>query len=266
MNNTETVVDLVHKAMEAHIVESGERKFLIVPDGAKSQEITDPHGLKPSTPRYISQAVTLQTVDSLVDYVKRFKSADTVLFADIEANSITAAIDYHAKEKAANVAHCATMALPFSEEWRLWTGISGQLKPQLEFARFLEENGGDVKAPSGAELLEACRDLQAHRKVNFIQAVRTASDNENFEYSDETEARTKGGIELPQRFQLALPVYFGEPTTELYAFLRWRLDDGKLLLGVQLNRAEHVRQAVFKQIVLSVGSRTECPVVLGKAN
>ncbi len=31
-----------------------------------------------------------------------------------------------------------------------------------------------------------------------------------------------------------------------------------------LHRAEHVRQAVFKQIVLAVGERTTCPVVFGK--
>jgi hypothetical protein len=42
------------------------------------------------------------------------------------------------------------------------------------------------------------------------------------------------------------------------------LDDGHLTLGVQLNRAEHVRQAVFKQIVLEAAAGTECPAMFGK--
>jgi uncharacterized protein YfdQ (DUF2303 family) len=261
----EVISDLARKATAPSTVKVGDgRQFLIVPDGATVREISDEHSLQVTLPRYIKQAVTLQTRDSLVEYVNRFKGADTVLFADIAANAIVATVDYHAKDKAAHVAHKAVLTLPFSEEWGLWNAISGKLKPQLEFARFLEENGADVQAPDAAELLEACRDLQAHRKVNFTKAVRTSSDNENFEYTDETKATTKAGIELPTKFKLGLPVYFGEPDTELFAFLRWRLDGGALTLGIQLHRAEHVRQAVFKQIVAGVVERTGCPAVFGK--
>jgi uncharacterized protein YfdQ (DUF2303 family) len=261
----ETISDLARKATAPTSVkiEDG-REFLIVPEGAAIRDVSDEHSLNVTLPRYIKQVVTLQTQDSLVEYVNRFKGVDTILFADISANAILATVDYHGKDKAAHVAHRAMLTLPFSEEWGLWTRISGKLMPQLEFARFLEENGADVRAPDAAELLEACRDLQAHRKVNFVKAVRTSSDNENFEYTDETKATTKAGIELPTRFKLGLPVYFGEPDTEVFAFLRWKLDEGQLTLGIQLHRAEHVRQAVFKQIVAGVSERTDCAAVFGK--
>lgn len=261
----EVISDLARKATAPTTFKTDDgREYLVVPDGATVQEISDEHSLRVTTPRYIKQAITLQTQDSLVEYVNRFKGPDTVLFADIAANSIVASLDYHAAAKAGHVAHRATLTLPFSEEWSLWTKISGVLKAQLEFARFIEENGADVRAPDAAELLEAVRDLQAHRKVNFTKAVRTSSDNENFEYQDETKATTKGGIELPTKFKLGLPVYFGEPDTELFAFLRWKLDDGALTLGIALHRAEHVRQAVFKQIVAGVSERTGCVAVFGK--
>lgn len=266
MNDTETIAEMAREAVGATMITTSDgRAFLVTKEGFEHVEVSDPHGLKRSSPIYISQAVTLETKDSLADYTNRFKSDATMLFATIADNRITAMIDYHgAPDKASNTAHRASMHLPFSEEWRVWTGISGKLMGQLEFARFVEENAADVVAPSGAELLEAVRDLQAHRKVNFVKAVRTASDNENFEYTDETEARTKGGVEVPTKFKLSVPVYFGEPPTELYAFLRWKLDDGVLTLGVQLHRAEHVRQAVFRQIMVTVGERTGCPVVFGK--
>jgi uncharacterized protein YfdQ (DUF2303 family) len=242
----------------------------VLPPEFTQEEITDPYGQKTRPPRYVGQTVTLQSKDSLVDYVNRFKLSSSILFADITNSSMKAAIDYHGASDGYGpgltnyAAHFATMTLPFSEEWQTWTGISTKLMPQLEFARFIEENAADVAAPPGAELLDAVRDLQARRKVNFIKAVRTSSDNENFEYSDETEAKTKGGIEVPSRFLLKLPVYFGEPTTELFAFLRWRLDEGALALGVKLHRAEHVRQAVFKQIVIDIAERTGCPAVYGR--
>lgn len=40
---------------------------------------------------------------------------------------------------------------------------------------------------------------------------------------------------------------------------------GSLKLGVQLHRTEHVRQAVFKRIVLDVADRTKCQAVFGKS-
>jgi uncharacterized protein YfdQ (DUF2303 family) len=137
---------------------------------------------------------------------------------------------------------------------------------QLEFARFLEENAAEVAAPSGAELLEVVRDIQALRKVSFIQAIRTASEAENFEYKVESEATARGSLEIPTKFKLSLPIYFGEAPSELFAFLRWDLDSdaGMLKIGIKLHRLELVRQAVFKQIVLAVGDATGCPVMFGK--
>lgn len=244
------------------------REFLIVPDGTKYHDISDEYGLRKEPPRYIKQAVDIQTSMSLIEYVKTFKGGNSLLAADIEKNTIVAQLDYHAPGAAAHVAHKATLVLPYSEEWRLWTGISGKLMPQLEFARFIEENAADIRVPVAGELLESVRDLQANRKVNFTKAVRTSSENENFEWVDETTASSKkGSVEIPTKFELGIPVYFGEPDTELHAFLRWKLgapDEGGLTLGIKLHRHEHVRQAVFQQIVVNVSGATECPAIYGK--
>lgn len=264
----EAISKLAASGMKAETIELKDgRVFVVMPRDHDLKEVSDEHGLKITSPKYIHQKVTVQTVDSLVEYVNKFKSADTALFADIDANAIRAVIDYHAPAKAAELAHRAILQLNFSQEWVAWTKISGKLMAQLEFARFIEENGTDIKAPNAGELLEAVRDLQAHRKVNFIKAVRTSTDNESFEYSDETKATTtKGGIELPTKFVLSIPVYFGESDVELHAFLRWAIDTdaGGLALGVALHRAEHVRQAVFQQIVVSAAERASCPAVFGK--
>lgn len=246
--------------------------FLPTEDGGWTpHDLSDPNR-DPGRPPVIAQGVTLQTLDSLVDYANRFKTADTLLFADIDASAIHAALDYHRADpkgeahKAELLRHSARMKLPHSVEWQTWTAIDGKLFGQLEFARFIEENAGDIVAPSGADLLEVCRDIQAVRKVNFIKAVRTSSDNESFEWVDDTQASSrKGNVEIPTQFKLELPVYFGEGAVSLYAFLRWRLVDGEgLKLGVQLHRAEHVRQAVFKDIVTRAADRIGAPAMFGR--
>ena len=250
------------------------RSWLIKPNGTTSTEVTDPHGMILTDPVRVKQAVVVQTADSLVDYINRFGQAETILFADIDTSTIRGLIDYHSAcpevggaSEAQHLDHRATLQLPFSEEWRTWQAINGKMLDQLTFARFLEENAVDIEAPTGADLLEVCRDLQAVRKVDFRKAVRTNTDNENFEYTDETETRTKNGsVEVPSKFQLRIPVYFGGQSVTLYAFLRWRLADTSLELGIQLHRAEHVRQAVFKQIVEEASSRTGKPALFGKAD
>jgi uncharacterized protein YfdQ (DUF2303 family) len=262
---TETIARLARAGSAQVLKTSDGREFLVTPNETSHVEVSDPNGLKLTKPRYISQHVSLQTTDSLVEYVKRFKGKGTILLADVSTNSIMGAIDYHVTDHAEHVAHCAKLQLAYSTEWTEWNRISGKLMEQLEFARFVEENGADVRAPTGADLLECVRDLQAHRKVNFTKAVRTSSENENFEYSDETTASTKkGAIEVPTKFQLGIPIYFGESDVEVFAFLRWKLGDGNLTLGIALHRAEHVRQAVFKGIVASVAERAACLAVFGK--
>lgn len=248
--------------------ESG-RQFLVLPStggSATAQDVTERGAMLSPEPKWIEQSVTVQTTDSLVEYLNRFKGGDTSLFADIENNRIVAVLDYHGSETAARGVHQAALNLPFSVEWGVWTGIDGKMMGQLEFARFLEENAADISAPAAADLLEVCRDLQANRKVNFTKAVRTASDNENFEYTDETTATTrKGGIEIPSQFQLRIPVYFGGQTYAIAAFLRWRVEEGEgLKLGVKLHNREHVRQAVFRDVVMEAAENTGLPAYFGR--
>lgn len=252
------------------------RELLILPDGdggARQHDVTEPGSMLAPPPAWIDQRVTVQTTDSLVEYVRRFALEDTSLFADIGTNSIVAVIDYHSegggevKEVAGRSAHRATLALPYSVEWKLWSEIDGKLLSQLEFARFIEENAGDIAKPTGADMLETLRDLQAARKVDFRKVVRTDSDNESFEYVDETTASSRkgGSVEIPTRFELRIPIYFGGKTYPVGAFLRWKLEEGEgLKLGIKLHNPEHIRQAVFKEVVTTAADQIDRPAYYGK--
>lgn len=268
--NTDAVAELAREGVTNAVImetKSG-REYLILPgaNGAASHfDVSEGGKQFAPGPEWVDQLVTVQTTDSLVAYLNRFKGEETSLFADIERNRIVAVIDYHG-EDAARGAHRAALDLPFSVEWAVWTNVDGKMMGQLEFARFLEENAADISAPAAADLLEVCRDLQANRKVNFTKAVRTASDNENFEYTDETTATTrKGGIEIPSQFQLRIPVYFGGQTYAIAAFLRWRVEEGEgLKLGIRLHNREHVRQFVFREVVTEAAENTDLPAYFGR--
>lgn len=288
-NHAETISRLTLEAMPENQViklEDG-RMFAFISGGHGAyalRDLTLPHMMAAPLPQFVKQAVTLQDEGSLVLYANKFKNNDTLLFANMDTSVIVAAIDYHNipannrmgevpagtpnsdKPSAQLLAHIATLALPHSEEWKIWNGIDGKLMPQLNFVRFLEENSLDVITPDAASLIEVCRDLQALRKVNFTSVVRLNSNNaERLEYVDETKANTKGGVEIPTSFTLNLPVYFNGKSYDLDARLRWELDDGDLKLGIKLIRAEKLRQTVFKEIVGAIGDATLLDVTYGKA-
>lgn len=269
--NADAVAELARQGAVAPTIvttRSG-RELLILPaegGGADHFDVSEKTAQLAPEPGWIDQTVVVQTTDSLVDYVKRFAGPQTSLFADIDLNTVVAVIDYHGAD-AARVAHKATLRLPFSIEWQAWAEIDGKLMGQLEFARFLEENAADIEAPDGADLIEVCRDLQAVRRVNFTKAVRTATDNENFEYVDETTATSRkgGSVEIPSKFMLRIPVYFGGASYSVGAFLRWRLVEGEgLKLGIQLHHAERIRQAVFKEVVQEAATLTDRPAYFGR--
>lgn len=264
------IVDLANKANTNSAVKqvldlpSGE-KGILLNDGSYTVVGTatkDALGNRLEADPRISKALTVQTEDSLVEYVDRFRTEGTTLFANIDTNTIVAVLDYHVNNETRQFGqHVVSLKLPYSEEWKLWKDISGTLMPQLDFARFLEENGCDIIRPAGADLLEAVKDLQSKRKVNFIAAVRTNSDTESFEYSDNTDTVTKDGLEVPTRFVLSLPVYFDARQVEVSAFLRNKVEEGRLHLGIKLSRAEQVRQAMFREIVSNLADRAKAPVI-----
>lgn len=235
------------------------RTFIALPTdegGFKIEQITSPHKADVLMPKVVTQHVKMQTAQSLGEYINRFKNEDTMLFADIASDTIVAVIDYHGTVDTTDTAklsprlaiHRATLSLPKSLEWQTWTRASGQMMTHVAFATFLEENAVDIKAPVGADLLELCRDLQVAQNVNFGSSVRMG-DLTQVNYQKDQDALSKGSIALPQSIQLSIPVYFGEAAVSVTAFMRRQIEDGKLKLGIQLSRAENVRQDEFHRVV-----------------
>lgn len=257
----------------------GNREFLALPDshgGYDLKQITQDNAADVHLPKIVTQHVKLQTAESMATYVNAYKNEASILFADISTDIIVSVIDYHREPTmdnkpappdmpvtaaieggvsvisdlptAALGVHRATLVLPKSLEWQIWNRSDGVLMRHVAFASFLEENGIDITEPSGAALLEICRDLQVKSGVNFNSSVRYG-DTVSIEYQKGDDVSTKENLQLPSEIKLNIPVYFGEPPVQLTAYLRREIKEGVLTLGYKLSRAEAVRQAEFHRIV-----------------
>lgn len=241
------------------------RQFAAVPEGFRLDDITAPGAAKTATPDHIAQKVQLETAASLSDYLTRFKTDHSVMFAGIAANQIVAAIDYHGPAAADLVKHRASLDLPYSTAWAAWSAIDNKLMGQLDFARFLEENAVDIALPDMATLLECVQDMQAVEKADFRARIRTESDNVDFEYSQTTEAGVRNGhMTVPKRIELRIPVYFGGEPIVLEARLRWRKTQDGLQLGVMILRKEQARQDEFMRVVSQISASADVPALYGK--
>lgn len=273
---TAAVAALAAQAIGVQTIEHGGRTWLAEPiagGGVTYEEITDPKDIKPGR---LAAGVTLAEPTSLAEYAKRFTTATGVLFGDVAAGVIKALLDYHkpsndadgvvTEGEATHNEHRATLKLRHSPEWDVWTAASGSMISQLDFAQFIEDNSPDIVSPTGADLLEIAQDFHAVRRADFRQIVRTDSDNERLEFTDETTpGATAGGrtVEVPTVFRISIPVYFGEPPVTLEARFRWAQAGTQLKLGMKLARLENVKQAEFRRILTDLSERTGFPAYFG---
>ncbi|WP_421792792.1 DUF2303 family protein [Hyphobacterium sp.] len=243
------------------------RRYAFVPDNFTLEEVADEHWL----PNRIEQRITLDERESMAEYVKRFKSADSVLIADFDQHTILAVLDYHhstdgdleSLETLANYAdHRAAFVLRPSEEFTRWDKAEGELMKQAHFARFLEENSVDIVHPESGEILDVARDLEAVKSTGYKSSTRLENGDRTFSY--ESETKEKGSVTVPTKFTLSIPLYQGEPPIELECLLRWRAESDGIYFGFEWKRVEYLRIAHFREIATSLFEETGAPVFYGR--
>jgi len=179
---------------------------------------------------FIDQIVNVDQSQSLIDYVNRFKTTDTVIFADVDELEVHAVIDYHiaGSAKPGLAEHHAVLNLSHSAEWETWVSIGGKLYDQRSFARLLDVNSDDIVSATEAE-------------------------------------RSTNGTALPPFFLLSIPVFAGEPKVAVKAMTKDDIDGttSKVSFGLELVRTRLVIETEFARIAHQIAAATSVPVILG---
>jgi uncharacterized protein YfdQ (DUF2303 family) len=294
MSNVSDTIELTQQSMlhalEPRFMKNEDgREWILQPNGNgqwAQAEITRPNSIEPLPPKIITQSVRLQDAASLAEYVNRFKSPDSMLFADVGTSTILGVIDYHsgpvsiadAQElppQARHAKHTASLTVPHSIEWETWKKIDGQLMSHLAFANHLEENAmdilplgelrnrkGEIVENAPTSILELCRTLQVIAKHSALSDVRNG-DYVSFEVQKGDDIVTKQDINIPVFIELRIPVYFGERDVKIKAFLRRNTADG-FKMGIKLERPEQTRQDEFTRIVGEMRAEVQLTTVYGR--
>lgn len=238
--------------------DKGKAPFMLVPDGVRVEDL-EQYLDKPIATR---ATVKHTKVTSFVDYVNEHKVDASRIFARFTSDRFTlnAVIDYHEPLGiAARGLHTAELAMQYSDQWKLWRANSGKMMRQNLFADFIEENVDDFTQPKAAEMLEVVRDFRATRKATFGSVVNAANGDHQFAYTIETtpQKTTRSNLEVPEAFEIAVPVFDGEDTCAVKAWLRYDIStEGHLALQYKLCNPEKILRAEGERILADIKERT----------
>jgi uncharacterized protein YfdQ (DUF2303 family) len=249
-------------------VESFFLAYTVVPEGSEIKSLEDfqyPHGIPPSR---IKVTPSFADSESFCAYFNDFKGADgkfdSRIFGDPVQHRFHAILDYHSGMTPSYCSHQAVFAMKLSDQWRLWMQFNDTLIPQLTFAEFLEDNRMDIVEPDAATMLEIARDLEAHTEVNFNSKINTVNGAAVLLYEENITGKVANGrVEIPERFKISIPVYFGEAEQQIGARLRFRISDGKLKFQYKLDRPAELMARAFDTAAHGIAQNTATEVLLG---
>lgn len=242
--------------------------LVMVPEGYKPQAMPELiFNDFEKAPKRVTASVSVLDPLSFEEYYKLFSDDNSRVFADEQRLQVAALLDYHVSGKPSDPRWCqhrVTLNLRHSEEWKIWIGSNNKKFAQTEFAEFLEQHAIDIIDPAPAAMMEVSRDLQATTEVEFGSAIRSNDGQVRFKYTESTKATVGASqIQVPEDFKIELPVFVGSADVQLHALLRFRVNQGKLVIWYTLVRPDEAIRSAFATARQEIADALKIAIING---
>lgn len=265
----------------------------------------DAISLKPLLDTYLdwperrANTVELLELQSLADYVNRFKTEESIVYLDDSDKLHPEAVvvfDEHARTTPPGADGTedtqpawrqfrAVYKFPLTPEWQAWTDISKGGTSQGELARFLEDHVMDVCDPSDPgesakrlaeqlgltlaspqKLLSLSRSLAINADVKVANAINLTSGEQQIRYEETHNDETGKPINVPGGFAIAVPVFRGGLLYRIAVRLQYRLREGKVTWFIKPHRMDLVYEDAIEGAAKQLREKTALPVLRGVAD
>jgi uncharacterized protein YfdQ (DUF2303 family) len=161
--------------------------------------------------------------------------------------------------------HRASLIFRHTPAWERWSKLDGQMVDQVRFALHIEDSLPEIIEPDGATMLELAESFQAATKVKFESGTDLGSGQRQLTYHEEINAQAgrKGNLVIPKTFTIGVAPFEGCAPYRVEARLRYRIREGALSLGYQLDRPEDVLRNAFDDVLRQVQDATGVVALLG---
>lgn len=217
---------------------------MLTPSGWSRREI-DLSALAEHPLRAKSVDKVLQT-DSFVELVRRWHTGETVIYVQPNEFSAVAVFDDHGAVGGSGAAgwreHRLQLSWRRSPGWNRWAMAHRKMLSQDDFAELVEDGLTEIARPAGADLLELAQSIKVTSSAAFQSDRRLANGQVQLNYVEELDGRAgrDGQMTIPASITLLLAPIDGSQPIEVVARFRYRLQGGKLTLGVIIDRLDDV--------------------------
>lgn len=147
----------------------------------------------------------------------------------------------------------ATIQFRPTPQWVKWKAIDGKMLGQVGFAEFIEDNLEDIAEPAGSVMLEIATYLEAVRTVNFRSGVRLTSGAIQFRHDQDDVTKVGANtLDVPETIKLGIAPIFGLASYVVPARFRYRIEGGKLTLGIKLQRVETMMAQIVEDVIAKI--------------
>lgn len=202
-----------------------------------------------SAPARAVGLVALNTVTSLIAYVKRHSTEGTDIWVHPDSGEVVAVLNNHDPDPGWGD-HRARLKLIQTDEWGFWANANGKLMPQADFANHIEEGQKDILDPDPATMLEIASTLQAQIGADFASGIRLTDGQVQLKYIEQMTSTVgkQGDLKIPATFTIGIAPFQGESPFRVTARLRYRLNSGRLAIGYILDRPADVIRACLDHV------------------
>lgn len=266
-DNIKAVIDAARLGVAATKIETvGTKAHYMLPniDGANI-EIVD---LETGLPAPVRKRGTVQVFDaaSFNALLTANEGGNATIYVnrDVDAPAIVAVMNGNGDTGPGWGDFRVEILFRFTSQWKKWKAIDGKMMAQLAFAEFIEDNLGDVVSPVGAEMLEIAQYLSATRSVDFKSGIRLSDGTIQLTNIESTDAKVGAGQKaVPETISLGIAPVFGLPPFKIDARFRYRIEGGKLQLGIKLQRIEDIMAEVVNDMVVGTMASEGRAAVVG---
>lgn len=229
---------------------------------------------------------------SFIQFVNRFKSADSVVYGHAEISGKTASVEFtavlneHPEGDNDGMAGHGDFRVSYypkvSKELLAWLKNDGDMMGQGDFARFVEDHVHEMADPfmlgedavgelgrtltgKGADpinMLEISRGIEANVDEQVKSSLRLASGEVQVQYTSEHKDSSGQPLKLPSWFLIRLPVFQGGEPVIIPVRFRYRITAGSIKYGYELFRIEQTFDKVFDDLCKAIADGTELPLFI----
>lgn len=209
------------------------------------------------------RSVIVTRTSALVDYLRRFVvPTDCTLYVNPQTPGVVGVLDDTEGWRDDRVC----LQWRQTTGWVRWSNASGKMLDQETFADLIEEGLTEIAKPSGADLLELAQSIHATTDARFSSDRRIVSGQVQLSYVETINATagSDGKMTIPAEITLVLAPFEGAAPRTITARLRYRVQGGKLSLGVVLNQpTEFLLDAVDAEVQAIIEAHPDVLTVWG---